>query len=337
MQAKALICDEKQNFSISDVNLAEPGPGDVVIRTTCTGVSIGTEFALIRNKISWGPYPLCTGYQGVGVLEKVGSAVEGFQQGQKIYFRHNRRMHLADGTPVSGVSGTHCSHAVVDMLGEVEPAQVALLPEDVDEAAASSFVMPAVGLHGVDLANPRTGDVLVVHGAGLIGLGVIGAAAPRGCEIVAVDISDDRLDIARKMGADHVINSSKQDITESLAAIAPDGADVVFEATGIPECIDVAIPMCREFGTFVLQGNYGAETVGLHFLPAHGRQLTILCPCDDGQESCRLAVMKNLASGALLWGETITHTVEPADAAEFYTKINTGQANDVIGAVIHWS
>ena len=69
MRATALICDEKQRFHQADVNLADPAPDTVVIRALYTGVSIGTEFALIRNKLSWGPYPLCTGYQGVGVIE----------------------------------------------------------------------------------------------------------------------------------------------------------------------------------------------------------------------------------------------------------------------------
>ena len=65
MEAKALICEEDGNFSCADVTLPEPGPEHVVVRTLYSGVSIGTEFALIHNKLSWGPYPLCPGYQGV--------------------------------------------------------------------------------------------------------------------------------------------------------------------------------------------------------------------------------------------------------------------------------
>ena len=57
MQAKALICDENQNFSIETVTLKDLKPGEVLVRNVFSGVSIGTEFALIRNKISWGPFP----------------------------------------------------------------------------------------------------------------------------------------------------------------------------------------------------------------------------------------------------------------------------------------
>ena len=72
MQAQALIADAQQRFSLEPVVLPDPNPDQVLIRTACSGVSVGTEFALIRNKISWGPYPLCTGYMGTGFIEKVG-------------------------------------------------------------------------------------------------------------------------------------------------------------------------------------------------------------------------------------------------------------------------
>lgn len=62
MKAIALICSKSMVFSLESVQLPEPAPGEVVVRTAFSGISIGTELALIQNKISWGPYPLCTGY-----------------------------------------------------------------------------------------------------------------------------------------------------------------------------------------------------------------------------------------------------------------------------------
>ena len=61
MNATALICTQKQHFTLLPVTLPDPGPGEVSIRTLYSGVSVGTEFALVRGKISWGPYPICTG------------------------------------------------------------------------------------------------------------------------------------------------------------------------------------------------------------------------------------------------------------------------------------
>ncbi len=334
MIATALICNEQQVFTLEEVLLPELGRERLRIRALKTGVSIGTEFALIRNRISWGPYPLCVGYQGVGVVEEIGEKVVGFAPGDKVYYRDGKWMQLRNGTSVSCVAGTHCSHAIVD------PATthgIAHLPEGVPDAQAALFVMPSVALNGVDMANVRMGKTAAVYGCGQIGLGVVAFCRLRGAVTVAIDIREDRLEAARALGADHTINGRESDVPAELRAIAPAGADVVFEATGIPACIDPAIELAKVHGTFVMQGNYGAEPISFHFLPTHGRRLTWLYPCDDGLAPCRRAVMKNLAMGSLDWGPVITHRIKAADCAEFYAALNRGEVEGVIGAVIDWN
>lgn len=334
MKATALICDEQQRFSLREVVLPEPGADQIAIRTHYTGVSIGTEFALIQNRISWGPYPLCTGYQGTGTVEAVGEQVTNFRVGEQVYFRRNEAMALAGGGAVSCVSGAHCSHVVLDPNTSHGAAPV-LLGAGLDVAAM--FVMPAVGLNGVDMANPRMGATVVVYGAGMIGLGVMAACAMRGCIVVAVDVNPRALAIARQMGADHTIDASRQDVAAALKAIAPQGADTVFECTGIPACIDAAIPLCRTHGSFVWQGNYGAAPISMHFLPAHGRRLQMFFPCDDGLAPCRRAVVKNMAMGALRWEHCITHRIEADEAPAMFDRINRGDREGIVGVVIHWA
>lgn len=333
MNAKALICDEQQQFSIQDVDLGDVGADQLGIRSLWTGVSIGTEFALIRNKISWGPYPLCTGYQGTGVVEEVGGEVEDFAEGDLVYFRGCDSMKLMDGTSVSCVSGAHSSHVIRKPVGT---HGVAKLPEGAPVDLAAMFVMPAVGLTGVDMANPRMGSVVVVHGAGLIGQGVIAACVHRGCVVVAVDINDKQLEMARKMGADHTINGAQEDALQALKRIAPEGADMVFEATGIPACINPAIALCRPRATFVWQGNYGAAPVSLDFLPAHGKRLNMVFPCDDGYQPARTAVVRNMAMGALNWEHCITHRIDCTEAPEVFTRINAGDP-ELTGVLVRWS
>jgi len=334
VKAKALICSDKQNFTLEDVILKDPGPDQVAIKTHYSGVSIGTEFALIRNKISWGPYPLCTGYMGTGVIEAAGAAITDFKAGDKVYFRGNDSIELANGARVSSVSGTHCSRIVCKPHTD---HGVAHMIQGASMEAASMFVMPAVGLFGVDMANPRMGQTVVVHGTGLIGLGVVAACAHRGCVVIAVDISEKQLSIANKMGADHLVNGASGNIEAEVRKIAPDGADVAFECTGIPKCLDPAIALCRHLGTFVWQGNYGAAPVSMQFLPAHGRKLRMLFPCDDGLQPCRRAVVKNMASGALKWEDCITHRIGFAESPEMFERINKGKEKDIIGVVIKWA
>ena len=337
MEATALICEDGPRIELRQVGLPEPGPGQMVIRALASGVSPGTELALMRGRISWGPFPLCTGYQAVGEVMAVGEAVTGFALGDRVYYRQNRPMRLADGRPVTPTTGAHASHAVVD------PAQadgLAHLPAAVEQtvglAAASLFVLPAVGLCGVDMANPRMGQTVVVYGAGLVGLAVVAACAHRGCRVIAVDLDARRLSVARALGAGHVIDAGQVDVHEAVRELAPTMADVVFECTGLGELLDTAIALCRSHGTFVWQGNYGAAPVSLHFLPAHGRRLTMYFPCDDGGPACRAAVLANMARGALPWNETVTHEVAPAEAAPLLNRMLAGEAPDVLGAVVRW-
>lgn len=334
MKAKALICDERQYFSIQDVIVKDPAPDQVAIRTHYSGVSIGTEFALIRNKISWGPYPLCTGYMGAGVIEAVGSAVGNYAVGDPVYFRGCDAMTLEDGQKVSCVSGTHCSRVVI--RPNTDHGVDRLIPGARMDTACM-FVMPAVGLYGVDMANPRMGQTVVVYGAGLIGLGVVAACAHRGCVVIAVDINARQLELARAMGADYTIDGTQQDVRAEVLRIAPGGADVVFESTGIPACLDPAIELCREHGSFVWQGNYGAAPVSLQFLPAHGRRLRMFFPCDDGLQPCRRAVVKNMAMGTLKWEQVITHRIEWSDAPAMFARINAGHDRDIVGVTLHWA
>jgi len=332
-KAQALICDENQRFSLEEVSLPDPASDQVAVRTHYSGVSIGTEFALIRRKLSWGPYPLCTGYQGTGVIEAVGAEVEGLAVGDAVYFRGNDAMLLPDGTRVSCVSGAHCSHVVT--RPHTTHGVAKMVPGAAMDVAAL-FVMPAVGLYGVDMANPRMGDTVVVHGVGQIGLGVVAACAHRGCTVIAVDLVERRLEIARQLGADYLVNGSTDDVPAAVKSVAPQGADVVFECTGLPHCIDPAIALCRTFGKFVWQGNYGAAPLSMHFLPPHGRRLQMFFPCDDGFQPCRRAVVKNMAMGALQWEKCITHRVPAGEAPALYQQINEGSDPGIVGAVIRW-
>jgi 2-desacetyl-2-hydroxyethyl bacteriochlorophyllide A dehydrogenase len=335
MKAKALITDSKQNFSIEDLTLSDPRPTDLVVACKASGVSIGTEFALIQNKLSWGPYPLCTGYQATGVVEWKGSAVEGFAVGDRVYYRANQAQTsaLKDGTAVSMVSGTHCSHAIVDTTNVSHGP--ALLPKSADLEVSSLFVMPAVGLYGVDMSQPQMGDTVVVHGVGQIGLGVVAACVHRGCIVVAVDIDEAKLAMASAFGASHVIDSSKTDLEEAVRKISTDGADVVFECTGIPSLIDNAIKLCRPHGKFIWQGNYGGGDVSMHFLTPHTKRLRMFFPCDDGGLPCRDAVLRNMVHGYLPWEKVITDRVSSTDAPALYSAINRGDST-MIGGVIRW-
>jgi threonine dehydrogenase-like Zn-dependent dehydrogenase len=200
------------------------------------------------------------------------------------------------------------------------------------------FVLPSVGLTGVNQAEVGVGDTVVVIGSGMIGLAVVAASVARGARVLAVDIRPGTLDVATGLGAHHVVDASKADPEEEARRIfGAKGVDFVFESTGRADSIDLGIRLCREFGCFVWQGNYGDGPVSFDFLEAHHRRVRMVFPCDDGYRPSRQAVMTSLSNGWLKWGLTMTDRIESEAAPAFYSRILNEGLGNVLGASIHWA
>lgn len=332
MSIQALIATEDRTFRLESFPEPELAPDEVRIQTLYSGVSIGTEFMVIQGRLDWGPFPVCTGYQATGRVVETGSQVTRFQEGDVVYYRRNFAEFRDQDQSVNSCAGTHASMAVVPEDQEVE-----LLPEGVSPATGSMFVMPAVGYNAVNMAGVQMGDLVVIQGLGLIGLGAMLAARLRGAVTVGVELDETRMALARTLGIDHVIDGRDGDVPARVRAIRSTGADVVFEATGIPKNLDAAFLLTRTFGRFVYLGNLGSAPVTFNFTVPHTRQLTAYFPCNDGLQPCRDAVLRNMASGAIPWEKTISHTVDAADAPNLYADIDSHALPDLTGAIIQWS
>ena len=335
MKECALIAWQDQHFSLEEVELPDPEPDQIRIKTHYSGVSIGTEFAYItgKGKVAGKSHPMCTGYQATGTVEAVGKDVKDFKEGDLTYFRGGSGIKLSDGTAVAALFGTHASAVVLDPSG-VDGAYHMIPGADME--LASLYVMPAVALKGVDRANPRLGETVVVFGCGLIGLGVVALLVQRGCHVVAVDLLSARLQVARDLGADHVLDASTVDVKEEVLKLTPGGADVVFECTGSPASIDPAIDLCKQQGSFVWQGYYGVTPFPMLVPTPQYREVTMHFPCGDGHEMCRRAVLKNMTLGTLQWEKCITHRVSYTEAADIYTRIGN-KDQEIVGVTINWT
>ncbi|HTW10156.1 MAG TPA: zinc-binding alcohol dehydrogenase [Acidimicrobiales bacterium] len=334
----ALVAEPDGVFRLADVVTAPLGRDDIAVRTLWSGVSIGTEFAVLTGKLDWGSFPLVTGYMATGVVSAVGRDVTGFAIGDTVYYRRNASLQLrGTGAALNCRSGTHSSVAVLNPSGD---HGADIVPAGVSAETASLFVMPAVGLYGVDMAYVGVGATVAVIGLGMIGLGVVSAAVRRGAVVIGIDPRPECRALAETFGAVATLSTDEEGSADRITEVAEKcggtGADFVFEATGRPECIDAGIQMCRPFGCFVWQGNYGDGPASFEFLEAHRRRLRMVFPCDDGYRAYRRASLQAVASGAMPWGEVITHRIPYEEMPGFYRDIFDGKAPSVIGAVINW-
>jgi len=335
----ALVAEPEGNFRLAEVVTAPVGANDIGVRALRSGVSIGTEFAVLSGKLDWGAFPIVTGYMATGQVVAVGSDVKDFEVGELVYYRRNESLRLLEsGTELNCRSGTHASVAVLNPAGTHGADRV---PAGVDAETAAMFVMPSVGLYGVDMAGVGVGATVAVIGLGMIGLGVVSAAVRRGAVVIGIDPRSECRALATRFGATAALAPEPEATVSQLAELVPaigeaGGADFVFESTGMPGLIDAGIRLCRPFGCFIWQGNYGDGQISFEFLEAHHRRLRMVFPCDDGYRPYRRASLEAVAMGAMPWSEVISHRLSYEQMPAFYSDIYTGKAGSVIGSVVSW-
>lgn len=173
----------------------------------------------------------------------------------------------------------------------------------------------AVGFHAVSRGRVTKSDTVLVFGCGMVGLGAISAAGlHRGATVIAVDVDDTKLAVARKAGATHTINSAKENLAERVAALTNgDGPDVAIEAVGLPATFQAAVELVSFTGRVVYIG-YAKAPVSYETKLFVMKELDILGSRNSTPEDFR-DVIAMLESGRYPVDDTITRTVPFAEAA----------------------
>lgn len=336
MKARAIVFPRPHEVEIQEVDLPALRANEVRVRTEFSGVSQGTEIWALTDRRQEISFPTVPGYQAVGCIEALGDDVargSKYFEGQRVLFRTSR---LPEGFPPTWM-GTHISHATVAALGKPgdhgDGAPIPI-PDDVDAASASLAALPAVSLRGLEMLHINIGDLVVVNGQGLIGQGSAQLARLRGATVVVADISQPRLELSRRAGADVTVNVREQNLGEVVRSIRPKGADVVIETTGRSDQFAPAIDLLRWEGQLLMQGWY-PEPITFDFNITHGKKPTIAITCGFDEKNCA-AIIELMQHGKLSLDSLITHRVPVAQAPELYGRMAQNDA-EVLGVVFDWN
>jgi 2-desacetyl-2-hydroxyethyl bacteriochlorophyllide A dehydrogenase len=327
LASEAIAFLEPGRVALVPIRLPEPGPDDVVVRTLYSGLSLGTERHYLTGRYNRmaenvaGRYPFLTGYQNCGVVEWVGSAIDGLAPGFQVILSGTRRV---DDTYVG--RGAHCRRAVL------AARDVWRVPPIVDPVEAALFVLLGVGMHGTRLAAVGPGELIAMIGQGMIGQMVAQSARRRGARVIASDLVPERVALSRQHSADLALLAPDEDLAAAVQAERPDGADVAIDTTGIAAMFPRCLELIRREGRISMQGYY-PDPIAIDFHPAHVQRATVIFPCawdDTGQ------VATALAEGWPTIAPLVTHRVRAAEAPALYDLV-LAHPDQLLGAVIDWS
>ena len=343
---KAASFVEPGRIELVDKPIPDVGPNDALMRITTTTIC-GTDVHILK-----GEYPvakgLTVGHEPVGVIEKLGSAVQGYSEGQRVIagaicpnfnsYAAQDGVASQDGSYLipSGRCGCHGYKAtagwrfgnLIDgtqaeyVLVPDAQANLAPIPDGLsDEQVLMCPDIMSTGFKGAENANIRIGDTVVVFAQGPIGLcATAGARLMGAATIITVDGNDHRLGISKKMGADVTLNFNNCDVVDEIMKLTGGrGADASIEALGLQSTFESALRVLKPGGTLSSLGVYSSDlTIPLSAFAAglgDHRINTALCP--GGKERMR-RLMAVIASGRVDLGAMVTHHYKLENIVQAY-------------------
>jgi len=276
---KAAVCRAFGDpLTIEDVVLAGPRADEVKVKLAACAIC-HSDISFMRG--AWGgTLPAVYGHEAAGVVEEAGAEAAKIKPGDPVVVtlirycgacgscRRGARVQCEtpsppdDTGPLSDGAGAPLHQAMnTGAFAEyvtVHASQVVVIPKDIPLDAASLLACGVITGYGavVNTAKLRAGSNAVVIGAGGVGLNSIQAAAHRGADkVIAIDISDEKLEAAKAFGATHGINSTKEDAREAVFDLTwGRGADYVFVTVGVKSAMDQAPTLLATGGAAIIVG-----------------------------------------------------------------------------------
>lgn len=333
-ETQAIIFSDKEKAELRREPLKEPGAGEVLVRTTWTLISTGTETICYGRRFDpgthwekWVKYPFNTGYSHVGVVEAVGSGVTKYKAGDRVASTHCHRLHAVG--PVEGFYP---------------------IPDGVNDRDAAWLTLSYIVQNGVRRAAHELGDDVAIVGLGPLGQHAVQYVRALGAQrVIAIDPVASRLEMAKANGASHTLSVSVDAATEEVQKITGGRlCDAVYDMTGNAAVFAGAQQMLRRFGKLVVIGDTGSPagqhltgtviTKSLQIIASHATN-TPQTDTDWGhwtRENMIKLFYQYLLDGRMRVSNLNSHAFSPHEAQTAYQKLLHDRAG-TMGCHFDWS
>ena len=342
MQSLSIVFTGQNQVEVRREEVALLHSGQVLVESKCTLVSTGTESIVLSRNFApdthwdnWVKYPFYAGYNNAGRVLEVAPDVTNWKVGDRIATRAGHRqfnvLNLGDAN----------SH---------DSLRAAPIPDGISDEDASWFGMASIAQTGVRGAEHKLGDAVVIVGLGLLGQLVTQFVRNMGArEIIAIDTSETRLEMASSHGATQVLQCGVADARDRVLELTGgDGADVVYDITGHASVFAPALGLARRFGTLLLLGDAGNPseqrltsdviTRGVRIVGVHDEH----APTRAGEHNrwtkrnMTGLFFAFLQRGQMRVDDLITHRFSPLEAPQAYAMLQTNRAT-AMGVVFDWT
>jgi len=328
---ETLVCTTPGHFEYQEIEAPVPTPGNTLIKIKRIGIC-GTDLHAFEGTQPFFNYPRILGHELAGEIVSLSDA-PGFEIGEAVtfvpYFNCGKCIACRSGKPNCctsiKVSGVHIDGGMAEYISVPSYSLVHGDGLTYDELA---LVEPlAIGAHGIRRAGVQQDDVVLVVGAGPIGLGTMEFARIAGAKVIALDINDARLRFCReKLRVDYTVNAMTEDVAERLREITNgDMPTIIIDATGNLNAINNAFAYLAHGGTFVLIGLQKGD-ISFSHPEFHKREATLMSSRNATRQDFE-HVISCMKKGLVEPTNYITHRVtfdEVKDQFESWLKPETG-------------
>jgi L-iditol 2-dehydrogenase len=298
----AAVLYGQEDVRVEHVPVPRAGPGEIVVRV-CAALTCGTDLKVFRRgyHAKMIQPPALFGHELAGVVAEVGDGVTHFHVGDRVvpinsapcgkcYFCQRAQENLCENLLFN--NGAYAEYMRIP--AQVVSRNTLLVPGHVSMEHAALTEPLACALHGFEDSYPHLGDTIAVIGGGPLGLMIMHVAALSGCQVIAVVKHDAQVQVARELGAAHIVQTTAvADAVQAVRELTPGqrGVDIAIEAVALPETWEQAVEMVRNGGTVNFFGGPESGTkVQLDTNRLHYGDLTLKATFHHTPSICRRAM-----------------------------------------------